>query len=354
MRGEFIGVNGERMYMAAHFDRRGRPFRDLRISVTDRCNMRCDYCMPADVFDANHDFLPRSDLLTFEEIDEVVNSLISHGLKKVRITGGEPLLRRDLDVLIRMLSKHPLDLALTTNGLLFSKCATDLADAGLSRVTFSLDSLDPVTFERITGKPGNSIHRIIEGIEMAVTLGLSPVRINSVIRRGVNEADIERLIERFRHLPVALRFIEFMDVGNHNRWDLASVVPSEEIRQLVQERWNLHQMSPLHTGQVAQHWSLDSDTGFEVGFISSVTEPFCGDCNRARLSADGHIYTCLFATSGHDLRPVLRNPEGLETVAERFHKIWSEREDRYSELRAQPRSSTAIYLPRVEMSYIGG
>ena len=340
--------------MGAQFDRRGRPFRDLRISVTDRCNMRCDYCMPADVFDANHEFLPRSDLLTFEEIEEVVISLIPHGLKKVRITGGEPLLRRNLEVLIRMLSKHSLDLALTTNGLLFTSRAEALANAGLNRVTFSLDSLDPVTFERITGKSGHSIQRIIEGIEKAVTLGLSPVRINSVIRRGVNEADIERLIERFQHLPVALRFIEFMDVGNHNRWDLASVVPSEEIRKHVEERWVLQPTPSLHSGQVAQHWSLDSDTGFEVGFISSVTEPFCGDCNRARLSANGHIYTCLFATSGHDLRPVLRNPEGLETVIEQFHTIWSEREDRYSELRAQPRSPTAIYLPRVEMSYIGG
>lgn len=340
--------------MAALFDRRGRSFRDLRISVTDRCNMRCDYCMPADVFDANHDFLPRSDLLTFEEINEVVTSLIPHGLKKIRITGGEPLLRRDLDVLIRMLAKHPLDLALTTNGLLFPSRAVTLADAGLNRVTFSLDSLDPDIFEKITGKSGDSIHRIIDGIEMAVTLGLSPVRINSVIRRGVNEEDIERLIERFRHLPVALRFIEFMDVGNHNRWDLASVVPSEEIRRLVKDRWDIQQIPSLHTGQVAKHWSLDSDTGFEVGFISSVTEPFCGDCNRARLSADGHIYTCLFATSGHDLRPVLRNPDCLEAITERFQTIWSDREDRYSELRAQPRSSTTIHLPRVEMSYIGG
>ena len=340
--------------MAALFDIRSRPFRDLRISVTDRCNMRCDYCMPADVFDANHDFLPRSDLLTFEEIDEVVTSLIPHGLKKVRITGGEPLLRRNLDILIRMLSKHPLDLALTTNGLLFPSRAVALVDAGLNRVTFSLDSLDPAIFEKITGKSGDLIPQIIEGIEMAVTLGLSPVRINSVIRRGVNEEDIERLIERFSHLPVALRFIEFMDVGNHNRWNLASVVPSKEIHRLVQERWDLHQVPSLHHGQVAQHWSMNSDTGFKVGFISSVTEPFCGDCNRARLSANGHLYTCLFATSGHDLRPVLRDSEGFETVSERFHTIWSERDDRYSELRAQPKSSTTIHLPRVEMSYIGG
>ena len=335
-------------------DLMGRPLHDLRISVTDRCNMRCDYCMPTDVFDSNHQFMNRKELLTFEEINSVVESLIPLGIKKIRLTGGEPLLRRSIENLIQMLSKHPIEIAMTTNGLLFGGRGEILRQAGLDRVTFSLDSLDPEVFEKITNTSGKKLQSILDAIDEAIECGLGQVRINSVIRRGVNEQDIDRLIERFGHLPVSLRFIEFMDVGNHNRWRHHDVVPSSEIRSHLRKRFNLIPIESTHRGEVARRWSVEGGNGFEVGFISSVTQPFCGDCTRARISAEGKLFTCLFATKGTDLKAILRDEDSENRIKDTISEIWSLRDDRYSELRSKTPKPGTISLPKIEMSYIGG
>ena len=335
-------------------DQSGRPLHDLRISVTDRCNMRCDYCMPAEIFDSKHQFMHRNELLTFEEINSVVESLVPIGLKKIRLTGGEPLLRRGIENLIQMLSKHSVEIAMTTNGLLFAGRGESLRKSGLDRVTFSLDSLDPQVFERITNTSGEKIRSILKSIDEAIECGLGQVKINSVIRRGINEQDIDRLVNQFERLPVSLRFIEFMDVGNHNRWRHNNVVPSSEIQNHLKKRMNLVPVDSTYRGEVAQRWKVEGKEGFEIGFISSVTQPFCGDCTRARISSDGHLFTCLFASTGTDLKSILRNQSNENSLQDVISQIWKLREDRYSESRGETKKPGTIILPKIEMSYIGG
>ncbi len=359
-------------------DRLERPLRDLRISVTDRCQMRCSYCMPSTIFGPDHAFLPRSDILTYEEMDAVVAALVPQGLAKVRLTGGEPLLRRDLDRLVAMLASRGVEVALTTNGLLLERRAAELAAAGLDRVTVSLDALDPIVFEAITETPGKRVQDVLAGIGAALEAGLEPVKVNAVIRRGSNESEMVRLVDRFHGTGVQVRFIEYMDVGNSNGWRLDDVVTVTEMRAVLAAAGHrLEAMEPAYRGEVAKRWR-HVDGGGEVGFIGSISQPFCGDCSRARLAADGHLYTCLFATQGVDLRPLLR-PDGapmpsdalpigasleerrlpvgiIEAVGERMESIWRAREDRYSEARgeATEASGVGIALPRIEMSYIGG
>ena len=335
-------------------DQSGRPLHDLRISVTDRCNMRCDYCMPAEIFDSKHQFMHRNELLTFEEINSVVESLVPIGLKKIRLTGGEPLLRRGIENLIQMLSKHSVEIAMTTNGLLFAGRGESLRKSGLDRVTFSLDSLDPQVFERITNTSGEKIRSILKSIDEAIECGLGQVKINSVIRRGINEQDIDRLVNQFERLPVSLRFIEFMDVGNHNRWRHNNVVPSSEIQNHLKKRMNLVPVDSTYRGEVAQRWKVEGKEGFEIGFISSVTQPFCGDCTRARISSDGHLFTCLFASTGTDLKSILRDQSNENSLQDVISQIWKLREDRYSESRGETKKPGTIILPKIEMSYIGG
>ena len=335
-------------------DQNGRPLHDLRISVTDRCNMRCDYCMPAEIFDSKHQFMHRNELLTFEEINSVVESLIPIGLKKIRLTGGEPLLRRGLENLIQMLSKHPVEIAMTTNGLLFGGRGESLRNSGLDRVTFSLDSLDPEIFERITNTSGEKIEAILKSIDEAIECGLGQVRINTVIRRGINELNIDRLVQQFEHLPVSLRFIEFMDVGNHNKWRHNDVVPSSEIKNHLRKRMKLIPIDSTYRGEVAQRWNVEGRKGFEIGFIYSVSKPFCGDCTRARISSDGHLFTCLFASTGTDLKSILRGQSNEKSILDVISEIWKLRDDKYSELRGQTKKSGTIILPKIEMSYIGG
>ena len=359
-------------------DRLGRPFRDLRISITDRCQMRCTYCMPSEIFGPNHPFLPRREILTYEEIDAVVTALLPLGLRKVRITGGEPLLRRNLDRLVSMLSSHGIEVALTTNGLLLEKQAAKLAAAGLNRVTVSLDALDPVIFESITETSGAKISDVLSGISASLDAGLAPVKVNAVIRRGVNESEIIRLVDRFHGTEVEVRFIEFMDVGSCNGWRLDEVVTAAEMRAILAAAgYQLKPRSEAYRGEVAKRWE-HADGGGQVGFISSISEPFCGDCTRQRLTADGHIFTCLFANQGVDLRPILRpnsKEEGafslsentpqldrqlageiIDKLAHRLESIWHNRTDNYSERRTEMTepSGLKIALPRVEMSYIGG
>ena len=335
-------------------DQIGRPLHDLRISVTDRCNMRCDYCMPAEIFDSKHQFMHRNELLTFEEINSVVESLIPVGLKKIRLTGGEPLLRRGLENLIKMLSKHPVEIAMTTNGLLFAGRGESLRNSGLDRVTFSLDSLDPEVFERITNTSGEKIESILKSIDEAIECGLGQVRINTVIRRGINEQDIDRLVQQFEHLPVSLRFIEFMDVGNHNKWRHNDVVPSSEIKNHLRKRMKLIPIDSTYRGEVAKRGNVEGRKGFEIGFISSVSQPFCGDCTSARISSDGHLFTCLFASKGTDLKSILREQSNEKSLLDVISEIWKLRDDKYSELRGETKKSGTIILPKIEMSYIGG
>ncbi len=333
----------------------GRPLRDLRISVTDRCNFRCGYCMPREVYGPDHAFLPRVEILTYEEITRVVRAAVSLGVRKVRLTGGEPLVRRNLEVLVGMLAgvEGIDDLTLTTNGTLLAQKAQALADAGLHRVTVSLDALDDVTFMRMNDS-GVPASRVLGGMEAARAAGLGPVKLNAVIRRGMNEHAILDLTEHFRGTDTVVRFIEYMDVGHTNGWRLDDVVPAGEILAAIDARWPLEPVDPGYRGEVAQRWRYRDGAG-EVGVISSVTQPFCGDCTRARLSADGSIYTCLFATAGHDLRPLLRSDEDDAALAEAsladaLRAIWTGRADRYSELR----TLGTVDLPKVEMSFIGG
>jgi GTP 3',8-cyclase len=330
-------------------DRLGRPVRDLRISVTDRCNFRCVYCMPKEVYGRDYAFLPRSELLTFEEIERVARAFVSLGVEKIRITGGEPLVRRDLELLVAKLAAiGPLDLTLTTNGALLAAKARALADAGLTRVTVSLDSLDDATF-RAMNDVDFPVERVLAGIEAAAAAGLAPVKVNVVVKRGVNEDGIVELARHFRGSGHVLRFIEFMDVGHTNGWRLDDVVPAAEIVQRIGDELPLEPVEPAYRGEVARRYRY-VDGGGEVGVIASVTQPFCGDCTRARLSADGKLYTCLFAVRGHDLRALLRGGASDEDLREAVAGVWRVRDDRYSELR----SAETAELERVEMSYIGG
>lgn len=329
-------------------DRLGRPLRDLRISVTDRCNFRCRYCMPRERFGENHTFLPRRAYLSFEEIEKVVTACRPLGLEKVRITGGEPLLRPDLHDLISRVSSTGVEVALTTNASLLSGQAPRLADAGLDRVTVSLDALDPKIHSQMTDS-SIPVEVVLGGIDAALEAGLSPVKVNCVVQRGVNETEVAPLVRRFKGTGVTVRFIEYMDVGRTNGWQLGQVVSSTDLLGYLQEEFELEPVESSSPSDVARRWAHSDGSG-EVGFISSVSEPFCGDCVRARLSADGRLHTCLFASGGHDLRAIIHNGANGEALSEAVAAIWSRRDDRYSEVRSEETSA----LPRVEMSYIGG
>ncbi|HEY8646224.1 MAG TPA: GTP 3',8-cyclase MoaA [Gaiellaceae bacterium] len=325
----------------------GRPLRDLRISVTDRCNFRCVYCMPKEVYGRDHSFLERRELLSFEEITRVARTFVSAGVKKIRITGGEPLVRRDLERLIAQLAELDVDLTLTTNGSLLPKQAQGLADAGLRRITVSLDSLDDAIF-RALNDVDFSVQRVLDGIDAASAAGL-PIKVNAVIKRGVNDDQVVPLASFFREHGHTLRFIEYMDVGHTNGWRLDDVVPAREIVALLDDAFGVEPAEALYRGEVAQRWRYKDGNG-EVGVIASVTQPFCGDCTRARLSAEGKLFTCLFAVRGHDLRALIRGGASDEELETAVRTVWGGRADRYSDLR----SAATAELDKVEMSYIGG
>ncbi len=332
-------------------DRRGRALRDLRISVLDRCNFRCPYCMPEDRYPRDHEFLGKSERLRFEEIERLVRVFAGLGVRKLRLTGGEPLLRRDLPVLVRALAAVPGidDLALTTNGSLLAAHAVALRAAGLRRITLSLDTLDAPTFRQLSGGRGD-VDAVLAGMLAAEQAGFAPLKINCVVVRGVNDGHVLDLLERFRGSGHVVRFIEYMDVGTCNEWQRDRVVPSAQLRARIAARWPLRALDPHYGGEVAQRWAFCDGAG-EIGFISSVSEPFCGDCTRARLSADGKLYTCLFAASGHDLRGALRAGASDAELAGLVAAVWHARDDRYSELRA---SIPVAPRDHVEMYSIGG
>jgi cyclic pyranopterin phosphate synthase len=334
-------------------DRLKRPLRDLRISVTDRCNLRCPYCMPREVFGPDFQFLERDELLSFKEITTVVRVAAAHGVTKVRLTGGEPLLRRELDRLVEMLARVPgvSDIALTTNGLLLARYAQRLSDAGLDRVTVSLDALD-TTALRSMSDADVSPELVLEGIEAATRAGLEPVKVNMVVRRGRNDHCVQDMAEHFRHRPEIVRFIEFMDVGSTKGWRAADVVPASEILAVIAARWPVEPLAPAREGEVATRYRY-RDGGGEIGLIHSVSSPFCGDCTRARLSADGQLFTCLFARRGDDLRGLLRSGAGDDELQRRLREIWAARTDRYSAERSTATDSHEA-PPKIEMSYIGG
>jgi cyclic pyranopterin phosphate synthase len=334
-------------------DSRGRPIHDLRISVMDRCNFRCPYCMPRETFHDGYKFLKSTERLSFEEITRLSRAFVRLGVKKLRITGGEPLLRPNLPDLIGDLSQIPgvEDLALTTNGVLLAKYATELAAAGLRRLTVSLDSLDPDVFAKMSGGFGG-VGEVLDGIEHAQRAGLAPIKINAVVQRGINDHTALGLVERFRGTGVIVRFIEYMDVGNRNDWRPDLVVPSRELAARVAERWPIMPREANYRGEVAERYGFEDGSG-EIGFISSVSQPFCGDCSRARLSSDGSMYTCLFATHGHSLREPLRAGASDDDLVAMIAALWAKRVDRYSELRAELRAKVAADQ-KVEMFYIGG
>ena len=329
-------------------DAHNRPLLDLRISVTDRCNMRCRYCMPREHFDADYPFLPKEDILRFEEIVRIVESLIPYGLRKVRLTGGEPLLRRDLHSLIAQLRacSNELDIAMTTNGLLLKKHVAKLYQAGLSRVTVSLDALDESIFKSMGDTSANP-QMVLEGIDAALEVGLS-VKVNTVIKKEVNEGQIVPMVRAFGPRGIPVRFIEYMDVGTTNDWNLDHVVSAESMRDLLNDEFgSLQRNQPLHKSDVAKVYTTKE--GWKIGFIESITNPFCGDCSRARLSANGSIYTCLFSNQGHDVRSILRMDGTEEDISNAIQSIWNDRTDRYSEQRSNQTEQL-----KVEMSYIGG
>jgi cyclic pyranopterin phosphate synthase len=324
--------------------------RDLRVSVTDRCNFRCGYCMPREAFGPDHAFLPRAEILAFEEIERVVRAAVALGVRKVRLTGGEPLVRRNLEALVAMLAtvEGVEDLTLTTNASLLAGKAQALADAGLQRVTVSLDALDDETFMRMNDARV-PVQRVLDGIAAAEAVGLGPVKLNAVIRRGMNEHAVLDLAGHFRGTGTTVRFIEYMDVGHSNGWRLDDVVPVAEIVAAIDARWPLEAVDRDYRGEVARRYRYRDGAG-EIGVISSVSQPFCGDCTRARLSADGQVYTCLFALGGHDVRAVLRSGASDDELGAFLADIWRARSDRYSELRTLETAAQ----PKVEMSYIGG
>jgi len=332
-------------------DTLGRPLRDLRISVTDRCNFRCTYCMPKALFEGEAAFLPRSQLLSFAEIERLARNFAAQGVRKIRLTGGEPLLRPQLERLVAALAQIPgiEDIALTTNGSLVTPAkARALRDAGLNRMTVSLDALDEATFQAINDV-GVSVAQVLAGIENAAAAGLAPIKINAVIKRGANEGSILPLARQFRGSGHIVRFIEYMDVGTRNGWRWDNVVSAAEIRDMIDARYPIAPVEPNQTGEVAERWQYRDGAG-EIGIIASVTQPFCGSCRRARLSAEGALHTCLFASEGHDLRGLLRGGASDGELQARIAAIWQQRRDRYSELRAHSPSGA----PKVEMSYIGG
>jgi cyclic pyranopterin phosphate synthase len=330
-------------------DRRGRPMHDLRISVTDRCNFRCVYCMPRDVFDADYEFLPHAELLTFEEIARIARFFVARGVSKIRLTGGEPLLRRNVERLVAMLAETGVaDITLTTNGALLAKKARSLKDAGLTRVTVSLDSLDDATF-RAMNDADFPVAKVLEGIDAAAAAGLAPVKINMVVKRGVNDGGIVDMARHFRGTGHIVRFIEFMDVGATNGWRMDDVVPSAEVIRAIDAQFPLASSDPNYTGEVAARWNYRDGAG-EIGVIASVTQAFCRDCTRARLSTDGRLYTCLFANEGYDLRALVRGGFADGEIDNAIAAIWRQRADNYSEVR----TANTARMPKVEMSYIGG
>ena len=340
-------------------DRLGRPLRDLRISVTDRCNFRCTYCMPKEIFDQGYQFLRHAELLSFEEITRLTRTFIAHGVEKVRLTGGEPLLRKDLPKLIEMLARlktrtgQDLDIALTTNGSILARKARQLADAGLKRITVSLDGLDDAVFKRMNDVDF-PVRDVLDGIEAAGAAGLGPVKINMVVKRGINDQEIMPMARHFRGSGHIVRFIEFMDVGSSNGWRMDDVVPSSEVIRRIGAEMPVAPVERNYRGEVAERWAYADGSG-EIGVISSVTQAFCRDCTRARLSTEGKLYLCLFAQKGYDLRSLLRGDAAhpalsdaeMETV---IAGIWGERNDRYSEVRTE----ATARAPKIEMSYIGG
>ncbi|MEW5881245.1 MAG: GTP 3',8-cyclase MoaA [Pseudomonadota bacterium] len=335
-------------------DRLGRRLHDLRISVTDRCNFRCTYCMPKEVFDKSYRFLPHGELLTFEEITRLARLFIEHGVEKIRLTGGEPLLRKDLEKLIEMLARlttitgKPLDLTLTTNGSILARKAKSLAAAGLKRVTVSLDALDDATFRRMNDVDF-PVRDVLAGIDAAEAAGLAPIKVNMVVKRGVNDHEIVPMARHFRGSGRILRFIEFMDVGSSNGWRMDDVVPSAEVIRRIDAEMPLEAIDPNYPGEVAERWRY-RDGGGEIGVISSVTQAFCRDCTRARLSTEGRLYLCLFAQRGYDLRALVRGGASDAQISTAIGQVWAQRADRYSEIRTE---ATAA-LPKIEMSYIGG
>jgi cyclic pyranopterin phosphate synthase len=337
-----------------------RPLRDLRISVTDRCNFRCSYCMPKEVFDKDYPYLPHSALLSFEEITRLARQFAAHGVQKIRLTGGEPLLRKNVDVLIEQLAAlrtvdgQPMDLTLTTNGSLLERKAKALKDAGLQRVTVSLDGLDDATF-RAMNDVDFPVSDVLRGIDAALKAGLGPIKVNMVVKRGTNQQEILPMARHFKGTGIVLRFIEYMDVGATNGWRMDDVVPSAEVVRMIQSEMPLVQLDPSAPGETAERWGYADGTG-EIGVISSVTQAFCRDCNRARLSTEGQLYLCLFANQGHDLRPLVRGGASDDELASAIAGIWQGRSDRYSELRASlpPDAGPVSGGKRVEMSYIGG
>ncbi len=356
-------------------DRFARPLRDLRISVTDRCNFRCVYCMPKAIFDKDYQFLPHSALLSFEEIARLAAIFVANGVEKIRLTGGEPLLRKDLPRLVAMLRKlttpdgRPLDLTLTTNGALLARQAAALKEAGLNRVTVSLDALDDANFKRMNDAEF-PVSQVLDGIDAAHAAGLGPIKINMVVKKGVNDHEIVAMARYFKNTPHILRFIEYMDVGSSNGWRMDQVLPSAQVIERIAAAMPLHPVDPNYAGETARRWRYDDGVG-EIGVVSSVSHAFCGDCNRTRLSTEGKLYTCLFATGGHDLRTLLRDGSDDVYIAQSIGAIWHRRADRYSALRsaemetaaaaaatdmaAGKNAASAAPVPRrVEMSYIGG
>ena len=338
-----------------------RPLRDLRISVTDRCNFRCVYCMPREVFDKNYPYLPHSALLTFEEITRLAKLMVAHGVRKIRLTGGEPLLRKNLDRLIAMLRDlttpdgHALDITLTTNGALLAQKAQQLKDAGLDRVTVSLDALDDGIFKRMNDADF-SVDEVLKGLEVAHQVGLGPIKVNMVVKKGVNDNQIVPMARHFKGSPFVLRFIEYMDVGASNGWQMDEVIPSQQVIDRINLSSPDMQLQPLeahYSGETAQRWQYNDGSG-EIGVISSVTQAFCRDCTRLRLSTEGKIYTCLFASQGHDLRTLLRNNADDAQLTSAIGHVWTQRADRYSELRSAQSSLGGSAPNKVEMSYIGG
>jgi len=336
----------------AAIDQRGRPLRDLRISVTDRCNFRCVYCMPKTVFGRDYPFLPRSDMLSYEEIVRLARLFADQGVQKIRLTGGEPLLRKDVERLVEQLAAIPgLELTLTTNGSLLAARARGLSDAGLHRVTVSLDALDEAIFKRMNDAD-YPVARVLEGIAAADAAGLKPVKVNMVVKRGTNDSEILPLARHFRGTGHILRFIEYMDAGSTNAWRSEEVLPAADVIRRIDAELPLEPIDPNYPGEVAERWRYRDGSG-EIGVIASVTQAFCSGCTRARLSTDGKVYTCLFATSGHDLRQLLRQGASDERIAAVIAGIWRDRDDRYSELRGAGISPTAT-VKKIEMSYIGG
>ena len=329
-------------------DTRGRRLHDLRISVTDRCNFRCVYCMPKDVFDSDYQFLPHADLLSFEEIARLARIAVDHGVEKIRLTGGEPLLRKHIERLIEMLAKLDVDVTLTTNGSALAQKAKSLHDAGLDRITVSLDSLDDATF-RAMNDVDFPVQKVLDAIDVAAGIGFTSIKVNAVVKRGINDHDIVDMARYFKGSGHVLRFIEYMDVGASNGWRMDDVIPSAEVVAQISAVFPLEPVDPNYAGEVAERWRYMDGSG-EIGVISSVTQAFCSTCTRARLSTEGKLYTCLFATRGHDLRALLRGGASDEDIGAAFAGIWAQRGDRYSEVR----TAHTPKLDKIEMSYIGG